>query len=188
MHHHRASLPPWCLATPSPESHLQPNTGVSCTLRHLANLPKPYPIAHSNPLCPSPTPFSCRPHLSHPALLPPSHTSWVREELHRWVYDNVRAKWTFVLRKPSRLPELFSGYHASRALVAEVLSRWVRVGGCGWVGAGGWVRVGGWLVGSGLRRVRGSGLLVVMVLRSEGRGGAAVASKLPHRQAARPRG
>ncbi|GLI71344.1 hypothetical protein VaNZ11_016506, partial [Volvox africanus] len=48
---------------------------------------------------------------------------WVREELHRWVYDNVRAKWVYVLRKPSRLPELFSGYRASRALVAEVLSR-----------------------------------------------------------------
>ncbi|KAG2422688.1 hypothetical protein HXX76_015852 [Chlamydomonas incerta] len=54
---------------------------------------------------------------------PLDDVGWVREELHRWVYDNVRAKWTFVLRKPSRLPELFSGYHASRALVAEVLAR-----------------------------------------------------------------
>ncbi|GFR42960.1 hypothetical protein Agub_g3958, partial [Astrephomene gubernaculifera] len=54
---------------------------------------------------------------------PLDDVGWVREELHRWVYDNVRSKWTFVLRKPSRLPELFSGYHASRALVAEVLAR-----------------------------------------------------------------
>ena len=45
---------------------------------------------------------------------------WVREELHRWVFDNVRTKWAGVLRKPARLPELFSGYRASRALVYEV--------------------------------------------------------------------
>ena len=50
---------------------------------------------------------------------PPMHR-WVREELHRWVFDNVRTKWAGVLRKPSRLPELFSGYRASKALVYEV--------------------------------------------------------------------
>ena len=44
----------------------------------------------------------------------------MREELHRWVFDNVRTKWAGVLRKPARLPELFSGYRASRALVYEV--------------------------------------------------------------------
>ena len=73
-------------------------------------------IVHSallcTPTCPS-APSSCP---SHPA--PPSR--WVREELHRWVFDNVRTKWAGVLRKPARLPELFSGYRASRALVYEV--------------------------------------------------------------------
>ena len=56
-------------------------------------------------------------------LSPPTHPldgSWVREELHRWVYDNVRTKWAIVRRRPAKLPELFSGYKASRALVYEV--------------------------------------------------------------------
>jgi hypothetical protein len=28
--------------------------------------------------------------------------SWVRKELHCWVFDNVRAKWPQVLRRPNR--------------------------------------------------------------------------------------
>jgi hypothetical protein len=47
--------------------------------------------------------------------------SWVRRELHCWVYDNVRAKWLTVVRRPSRLPGLFSGYHAPTGLVHAVL-------------------------------------------------------------------
>lgn len=70
-----------------------------------------------------PTVRSAHSHAPHFHPTPPHPPRWVREELHRWVYDNVRAKWTFVLRKPSRLPELFTGYHASRALVADVLRR-----------------------------------------------------------------
>lgn len=45
----------------------------------------------------------------------------MRRELHCWVYDNVRAKWPTVLRRPSRLPGLFSGYHAPAGLVHAVL-------------------------------------------------------------------
>jgi hypothetical protein len=37
------------------------------------------------------------------------------------VYDNVRAKWATVLKRPSRLPQLFSGYHAPTGLVTAVL-------------------------------------------------------------------
>lgn len=37
------------------------------------------------------------------------------------MYDNVRAKWPGVLRRPSRLPGLFSGYHAPVGLVHAVL-------------------------------------------------------------------
>lgn len=47
--------------------------------------------------------------------------SWVRRELHCWVFDNVRAKWPTVVRRPSRLPGLFSGYHAPNGLVHAVL-------------------------------------------------------------------
>lgn len=45
----------------------------------------------------------------------------MRRELHCWVFDNVRAKWPTVLRRPSRLPGLFSGYHAPTGLVHAVL-------------------------------------------------------------------
>lgn len=60
----------------------------------------------------------------------PTNRRWVREELHRWVYDNVRTKWAAVRKRPLRLPGLFSGYHASRALVAEVGRANLRSGGC----------------------------------------------------------
>ncbi|KAF8071272.1 GTP-binding protein [Scenedesmus sp. PABB004] len=52
---------------------------------------------------------------------PRKEVAWVREELHCWVFTNVRAKWPSVLRRPSRLPGLFTGYHAPQALVAAVL-------------------------------------------------------------------
>lgn len=53
--------------------------------------------------------------------LPHHILSWVRRELHCWVYDNLRAKWPGVLRRPTRLPGLFSGYHTPSGLVAAVL-------------------------------------------------------------------
>lgn len=62
-------------------------------------------------------------HLFRPTTTPCTLTPtprWVREELHRWVYDNLRSKWQLVLRKPVRLSDMFSGYHATRALVFEV--------------------------------------------------------------------
>ncbi|GAX85197.1 hypothetical protein CEUSTIGMA_g12616.t1 [Chlamydomonas eustigma] len=54
---------------------------------------------------------------------PLDEIGWVREELHRWVFDNIRTKWPNVIRRPSHLPDLFSGYRASRALVYKVLER-----------------------------------------------------------------
>ncbi|MEW5306220.1 MAG: hypothetical protein WDW36_008702 [Sanguina aurantia] len=48
---------------------------------------------------------------------------WVREEIHRWVFNNIRSKWASVLHKPARLAGLFSGYHTARAMVEEVLRR-----------------------------------------------------------------
>ena len=42
---------------------------------------------------------------------------WIRLELHRWVYANVRAKWRSVTRADKareRLLALFSGYQAPR--------------------------------------------------------------------------
>uniref|UniRef100_A0A7S3R6V4 RWD domain-containing protein n=1 Tax=Dunaliella tertiolecta TaxID=3047 RepID=A0A7S3R6V4_DUNTE len=52
---------------------------------------------------------------------PLADIGWVREEIHRWVFNNVRTKWGSVRRRPSKLCDLFSGYHAPQALVYEVL-------------------------------------------------------------------
>jgi len=54
---------------------------------------------------------------------PRDDVRWVAEEIHRWVFNNVKAKWSAVRRRPGRLPELFSGYQSSRAMVDEALSR-----------------------------------------------------------------
>jgi hypothetical protein len=48
---------------------------------------------------------------------------WVRWELHQWVYNNICGKWAVILRRPSRLRDMFSGYHAPRALVWGVLAQ-----------------------------------------------------------------
>mmetsp|Transcript_47049 Transcript_47049/g.118516 ORF Transcript_47049/g.118516 Transcript_47049/m.118516 type:complete len:810 (-) Transcript_47049:68-2497(-) len=46
---------------------------------------------------------------------------WVRQEIHQWVFCNVRRRWATCVRRPDRLPQLFSGYHASRPTVECVL-------------------------------------------------------------------
>ena len=48
---------------------------------------------------------------------------WVHDEMHQWIFNNVRRKWRSVLRYPSKLAGMFSGYRASRRLVAAVLHR-----------------------------------------------------------------
>jgi ribosome-binding ATPase len=47
---------------------------------------------------------------------PSEDAEWIRQELHRWIYNNVKAKWDSVFRKGtkggmSRVLALFSGYH-----------------------------------------------------------------------------
>ena len=49
--------------------------------------------------------------------------TWVKDELHCWIYDNVRAKWDVIARKPAKLLGMFSGYHARHAVVNESLLR-----------------------------------------------------------------
>eukprot|EP00967_Tisochrysis_lutea_P129438 scaffold222605_cov19-Tisochrysis_lutea.AAC.1 len=41
------------------------------------------------------------------------------EMVFAWVFNNVRTKWGSVRRRPSKLCDLFSGYHAPQALVYE---------------------------------------------------------------------
>jgi ribosome-binding ATPase YchF (GTP1/OBG family) len=63
------------------------------------------------------------------ASTPQEDAEWVREELHRWIFDNVAAKWTSATRKAkgasledphavgNRVVQLFSGYQAKKWVV-----------------------------------------------------------------------
>lgn len=51
---------------------------------------------------------------------------WIREELHRWIYGNIRAKWSSVVHRSSdsalhRLVQLFSGYQGPRACIISAV-------------------------------------------------------------------
>ena len=52
---------------------------------------------------------------------PERDVGWIRGELHRWIFDNVKAKWAAVRRRPEKLASMFSGYHADRVLVQDAL-------------------------------------------------------------------
>eukprot|EP01012_Entosiphon_sulcatum_P003841 TRINITY_DN11373_c2_g4_i1.p1 TRINITY_DN11373_c2_g4~~TRINITY_DN11373_c2_g4_i1.p1 ORF type:complete len:885 (-),score=119.98 TRINITY_DN11373_c2_g4_i1:90-2654(-) len=54
---------------------------------------------------------------------PVDEVAWVREEIHSWIFDNVRAKWDVIRRKPTKLLSMFSGYHAKEELVLAALQR-----------------------------------------------------------------
>ena len=40
-----------------------------------------------------------------------------------WIYNNVRAKWDAIVRRPMKLLDMFCGYHARQALTVEALAR-----------------------------------------------------------------
>lgn len=48
---------------------------------------------------------------------PTKDVGWIEEELHRWIYDNVMAKWDSIRKNPTKLCNMFTGYHASQALI-----------------------------------------------------------------------
>ncbi|CBZ29712.1 conserved hypothetical protein [Leishmania mexicana MHOM/GT/2001/U1103] len=49
--------------------------------------------------------------------------TWVRSEVHSWIYDNLRAKWTSLVRQPTKLRSMFSGYRSTPTFVDRVLRR-----------------------------------------------------------------
>ncbi|AYU81882.1 Serine hydrolase (FSH1)/50S ribosome-binding GTPase/GTPase of unknown function C-terminal, putative [Leishmania donovani] len=49
--------------------------------------------------------------------------TWVRSEVHSWIYDNLRAKWTSLVRQPTKLRTMFSGYRSTPTFVDRVLRR-----------------------------------------------------------------
>jgi ribosome-binding ATPase YchF (GTP1/OBG family) len=49
--------------------------------------------------------------------------TWVKDELHSWIFDNICAKWEVIARKPAKLLAMFSGYHARHSVVNEAVLR-----------------------------------------------------------------
>jgi ribosome-binding ATPase len=49
--------------------------------------------------------------------------TWVRSEVHSWIYDNLRAKWCSLIRQPSKFRSMFTGYHSTPAFIDKVLRR-----------------------------------------------------------------
>ncbi|KAJ3228681.1 hypothetical protein HDU81_005991 [Chytriomyces hyalinus] len=47
---------------------------------------------------------------------------WVRQELFHWIFSNIARKWDSIVKRPQRLPLMFSGYRAPQWLVAQVLA------------------------------------------------------------------
>eukprot|EP00124_Ichthyophonus_hoferi_P003564 Ihof_evm1s315 gene=Ihof_evmTU1s315 len=54
---------------------------------------------------------------------PASDINWVREEIHRWIYNNVKAKWYCIQRRPEKLLEMFTGYRATNATTSAAVQR-----------------------------------------------------------------
>eukprot|EP01065_Artemidia_motanka_P019983 TRINITY_DN23904_c3_g1_i1.p1 TRINITY_DN23904_c3_g1~~TRINITY_DN23904_c3_g1_i1.p1 ORF type:complete len:880 (+),score=250.20 TRINITY_DN23904_c3_g1_i1:88-2727(+) len=48
---------------------------------------------------------------------------WVRAEIHQWIYGNLRRRWESLRKRPQRLPVMFSGYHATEAVVLMAAER-----------------------------------------------------------------
>jgi hypothetical protein len=61
---------------------------------------------------------------------PDEDAQWIREELHRWISGNLKAKWTSLQRKnmtkekiSTRVRDLFTGYRGTRYMVDQAASR-----------------------------------------------------------------
>ncbi|KPA84946.1 hypothetical protein ABB37_01388 [Leptomonas pyrrhocoris] len=49
--------------------------------------------------------------------------TWVRSEVHSWIYDNLRAKWYSLVRQPAKFRSMFTGYRSTSTFVDRVLRR-----------------------------------------------------------------
>ncbi|KAK3089278.1 hypothetical protein FSP39_002288, partial [Pinctada imbricata] len=48
---------------------------------------------------------------------PASDIQWLQQELHQWIYQNVFSKWDNIIKRPHRLVDMFTGYHANKATI-----------------------------------------------------------------------
>ncbi|XP_070186183.1 uncharacterized protein [Littorina saxatilis] len=53
---------------------------------------------------------------------PSQDISWVEQELQQWIYLNVMEKWDNIRRKPQKLIDMFTGYHATRPTIIHALT------------------------------------------------------------------
>ncbi|XP_071129195.1 uncharacterized protein [Mytilus edulis] len=53
---------------------------------------------------------------------PVKDVSWLYQELHQWIFQNVWSKWDNIVRKPNKLIDMFTGYHANRATIHTALA------------------------------------------------------------------
>lgn len=53
---------------------------------------------------------------------PAQDISWVEKELQQWIYQNVMEKWNAIQRRPQKLLDMFTGYHATRSIIIHTLS------------------------------------------------------------------
>ncbi|EDO47469.1 predicted protein, partial [Nematostella vectensis] len=51
---------------------------------------------------------------------PSQDVEWLYEELHRWIADNIMDKWDAICKKPMKLYDMFTGYHASKSLIQSI--------------------------------------------------------------------
>ncbi|EGD77538.1 hypothetical protein PTSG_12765 [Salpingoeca rosetta] len=54
---------------------------------------------------------------------PADDVQWVQEEIHRWIFNNVRAKWNKCLRGLDHFVNMFSGYQSRPGMVIDSLKR-----------------------------------------------------------------
>ncbi|XP_019622059.1 PREDICTED: uncharacterized GTP-binding protein YGR210C-like [Branchiostoma belcheri] len=48
---------------------------------------------------------------------PTNDVRWLNLEIHRWIYDNIMTKWEAIVKRPLKLLDMFTGYHASRSVI-----------------------------------------------------------------------
>ncbi|KAJ3111715.1 hypothetical protein HDU96_005435 [Phlyctochytrium bullatum] len=63
------------------------------------------------------------PNGANPSNDPLHDIRWVRLELRNWILGNLLKKWDSVIKRPWRLPDMFSGYQAPRWLVDAALRK-----------------------------------------------------------------
>ncbi|XP_033741210.1 uncharacterized GTP-binding protein YGR210C-like [Pecten maximus] len=52
---------------------------------------------------------------------PANDIRWLQQEIHQWIFQNVWSRWDSITKRPSKLIDMFTGYHANRATIHSAL-------------------------------------------------------------------